>query len=60
MRGSKAKLLRRLAKEDRECREYQEVRSPQQRKHPFPSTIIANEERFFYQTLKGRRSLKGI
>jgi len=36
-------------------REYMSVRSPGQSKLGWAGTIIADEQRYLYQTLKGRR-----
>jgi hypothetical protein len=36
-------------------REYKVVKSPGQHKHPFPRTVIADGQRYLYQTLKERR-----
>lgn len=60
MRGIKAKKLRRLAYGDTAMkysanREYSLVKCPGQYKHRIPRTIIADDMRFFYQALKGRR-----
>lgn len=60
MRGSKAKTLRAIAYEGTVrkygCnREYRMVRSPGQHHHKMPLTIIADDERYLYQALKGRR-----
>ena len=60
MRGSKAKKLRKLAYEGTVrkygCnREYEMVLSPGQHNHKMPLTIIADNERYLYQALKGRR-----
>ena len=60
MRGSKAKKLRELAYEGTSMkysrnREYETVKSPGQWRHRMPLTIIADDQRYFYQALKGRR-----
>lgn len=61
MRGSKAKILRRIAYEGTAAkygrnREYSHVKSPGQHRHRMPLTIIADDQRYFYQALKGRRT----
>jgi hypothetical protein len=60
MRGSKAKKLRAIAyqgtaKKYGNNREYSMVKCPGQHRHSMPLTIIADEERYLYQALKGRR-----
>ncbi len=60
MRGSKAKTLRAIAYQGTSRkygrnREYEMVKSPGQHRHKIPLTIIADTERYFYQSLKGRR-----
>jgi hypothetical protein len=60
MRGKKAKILRAIAYQGTarkygRNREYEMVKSPGQWRHPVPRTIIADDERFMYQSLKGRR-----
>jgi hypothetical protein len=60
MRGKRAKILRAIAYEGTvrkysNNREYEMVKSPGQHRHQIPLTIIADEERYFYQALKGRR-----
>lgn len=61
MRGKKAKAIRRIAYRKNTTmkyacnREYRMVKSPGQHRHPMPMTIIADDERFLYQALKGRR-----
>jgi len=60
MRGSKAKILRAIAYQGTarkygNNREYSMVKSPGQHRHKIPWTIIADDERYFYQALKGRR-----
>jgi hypothetical protein len=60
MRGSKAKILRALAYEGSarkygHNRLYEMVKSPGQWRHKMALTIIADEERYLYQALKGRR-----
>lgn len=60
MRGSKAKKLRRLAYDPiayqyARNRQYIAVHSPGQSKLGWAGTIIADEMRYLYQTLKGRR-----
>jgi len=60
MRGSKAKKLRAIAYEGTPAkyahnREYSHVKSPGQHRHRMPLTIIADDQRYFYQALKGRR-----
>jgi len=65
MRGSKAKKLRALAysgtaRKYSHKREYSMVKSPGQHRHTMPMTIIADDERYLYQSLKGRRVDLGI
>jgi len=60
MRGSRAKKLRRMAYDPLTMqyshnREYMVVRSPGQSKLGWAGTVIADEMRYLYQTLKGRR-----
>lgn len=61
MRGKRAKACRRLAYRKSPVmkyssnREYRMVKSPGQHRHQMPLTIIADDERFLYQALKGRR-----
>jgi len=60
MRGVKAKRLRRLAYDPpvmkySRNREYMSVRSPGQSELGWAGTIITDEQRYLYQTLKGRR-----
>jgi hypothetical protein len=60
MRGSKAKALRRVAYNPptmkyAHSRLYTVVRSPGQTKLGWAGTIIADEQRYLYQTLKNRR-----
>ena len=60
MRGKKAKILRAIAYKGTankygRNREYEMVKSPGQHRHKIPLTIIADDERYFYQALKGRR-----
>lgn len=60
MRGSKAKKLRELAYEGSarkysRNRLYEAVESPGQWRHRRQGTIIADDERYLYQALKGRR-----
>jgi hypothetical protein len=60
MRGKKAKKLRALAYEGSarkysRNRLYEMVKSPGQWRHQIPRTIIADDERYLYQALKGRR-----
>ena len=61
MRGSKAKILRKIAYRNNPVmkyannREYRMEKSPGQHRHPVPRTVVADDERFLYQTLKGRR-----
>lgn len=60
MRGKKAKKLREVvyqgsAMKYTRNREYSMVKSPGQWRHNKPLTIIADEDRHLYQTLKGRR-----
>jgi hypothetical protein len=60
MRGSKAKKLRALAYEGTARkygvnRLYEIVKSPGQWRHTMPMTIIADNDRYLYQALKGRR-----
>lgn len=62
MRGVKAKKLRALAYADTPVmkysrnREYSVVVCPGQWRHKLPLTIIADNQRAFYQMLKGRRT----
>jgi hypothetical protein len=61
MRGSKAKALRAIAYQGTarkygNNRMYEMLKSPGQHRHSMPLTIIADEERYFYQALKGRRA----
>ena len=61
MRGKKAKKLRELAydgtaRKYAHNREYSIVTCPGQWRHRNPTTIIADNERAFYQMLKGRRT----
>lgn len=64
MRGIKAKTLRELAyggtamKYSRN-REYSMTVCPGQHRHKIPLTIIADDQRYFYQALKGRRASVG-
>lgn len=62
MNGKRAKMLRRIAYGDHDPRdvEYKMVVCPNQYRHKSPNTIIADEKRFMYQTLKGRRGLPAI
>jgi hypothetical protein len=60
MRGSRAKMLRRMAYDPptmkyAHSRLYTVVRSPGQGELEWAGTIIADEQRYLYQTLKGRR-----
>jgi hypothetical protein len=60
MRGKRAKMLRRLAYDPiaymySHNRTYTVVRSPGQSKLGWAGTVIADEMRYLYQTLKGRR-----
>jgi hypothetical protein len=60
MRGSKAKTLRAIAYQGTSMkygnnRMYEMVKSPGQHRHKIPRTIIADNMRYFYQALKGRR-----
>jgi hypothetical protein len=60
MRGTVAKRLKRLAfnppaMKYSHNRKYMVVRSPGQGKATAPRTVIADEQRYLYQTLKGRR-----
>ena len=62
MRGSRAKRLRREAYGEGALkypnnRTYQTVVCPGQHRHPVAMTKIADEYRFYYQFLKGRRKL---
>jgi hypothetical protein len=61
MRGSKAKTLRAIAyggtaKKYGNNREYEMLVCPGQHRHKIPRTIIADDQRYLYQALKGRRS----
>jgi len=61
MRGKRAKILRKIAYADNPVmkyarnREYENVVCPGQHRHKVPLTIIADNERYMYQALKGRR-----
>ena len=61
MRGSKAKTLRAIAYAENPTmkyannRTYEMVKCPGQHRHKMPLTIIADNERYHYQALKGRR-----
>jgi hypothetical protein len=60
LRGSKAKVLRAIAYEGTAMkysrnREYEMVKCPGQWRHKMPLTIIADDMRYYYQALKGRR-----
>ena len=60
MRGKRSKIFRRIAyggsvRKYSHNREYQMVKCPGQHRHKIPMTIIADEERYLYQSLKGRR-----
>lgn len=69
MRGKKAKLLRKIAYSqkigdaifvlDYNDREYEYVDSPN-RHRSLNKTCIADEQRYLYQSLKGRRGVSGI
>jgi hypothetical protein len=61
MRGAKAKILRAIAYEGTSRkygnnRMYEMVKSPGQWRNTMPRTIIADEERYLFQALKGRRT----
>ncbi len=61
MRGTKAKKLRDVAYKGTALkysrnRLYEMVVSPGQHRHKIPRTIIADDERYLYQALKGRRA----
>jgi hypothetical protein len=61
MRGSKAKKLRAIAYQGKASkyghnRLYEMVKCPGQHRHKMPLTIIADDERYLYQALKGRRA----
>ena len=61
MRGSRTKKFRRMAYDPityqySHNRQYIVVRSPGQSKLGLPGTVIADEMRYLYQTLKGRRA----
>ena len=61
MRGKKAKILRAIAYQGTankygRNREYSMVKPPGQHRHKMGLTIIADDERYFYQALKGRRA----
>lgn len=60
MRGSKAKKLRAIAYQGKATkyahnRTYEMVACPGQHRHSMKMTIIADDERYLYQALKGRR-----
>jgi len=61
MNGKRAKLYRKIAyggvgrRTEEDPVMYQFVACPGQSKRKPPRTIIADEKRFMYQTLKGRR-----
>jgi hypothetical protein len=61
MRGSKAKKLRAIAyqgtsRKYSNNRLYDTVECPGQHRHGMKLTIIADDERYLYQALKGRRA----
>jgi hypothetical protein len=61
MRGSKAKKLRAIAYQGTarkygRNRLYEMVKCPGQYRHTMQLTIIADDERYLYQALKGRRA----
>lgn len=61
MRGKKAKALRDIAYKGTaqkygRNRMYEMVVCPGQHRHKIPMTIIADDERYLYQALKGRRA----
>jgi hypothetical protein len=61
MRGSKAKALRAIAYQGTprkygNNRMYEMIKCPGQHRHSMPLTIIADDERYLYQALKGRRA----
>jgi hypothetical protein len=61
MRGSKAKKLRAIAYQGTarkygNNRLYEMVECPGQHRHGMRLTIIADDERYLYQALKGRRA----
>jgi len=61
MRGSKAKKLRDVAYKGTAMkygrnRLYEMVKCPGQHRHNLRLTIIADDERYLYQALKGRRA----
>lgn len=60
MRGKKAKFIRKLVYGDSpekysNNREYKLTTCPNQYRHDNPLTILADDKRYFYQALKGRR-----
>jgi hypothetical protein len=61
MRGKRAKAIRRIAYDPPVLkygrnREYEMVKCPGQHRHKMPLTIIADNDRYLYQALKGRRA----
>lgn len=63
MNGKRSKALRRLAygpKGKQDETSYQMVASPGQDKRKPPRSVVTDEKRFLYQTLKGRRGMEAI
>ena len=60
MRGKRAKMLRKLVYGDDPAkytnnREYSLTKCPGQYRHQLELTILADDKRYLYQVLKGRR-----